>query len=165
MSNLKSINNILLKYYNISFDLNGLEETVADILSVSDSDSDSLFELIKACHSWELYLKSCSAIAEYYMGFFENKNDVIKATCDEAKKDIKNGSKNSIPFAKKCKITEEEPEKIKEAAEWILKCNQEDLKIFKKFIAEMNSYSRFFKANSFSCFRKYNRIRNAVAIF
>ena len=164
MSHLKSLNDILQKYYKFTISLDGLQETISELLSITETDSDSLFEFVKQCHYWEKYLLETTSLLNVYLDQFQNKQDVIQATIDEAKKDIKNETENCKIFASKCKITETSPEKIKEAAEWLSKCNKRDISIFKIAISEMNSYAKFFKANSFNCMRKYSQARKHVFI-
>lgn len=162
MSKLQELNEILNKYYKFSLNFEGMQDAMEELLSTEDTDSDRLFELMKDCQEWERFLKYSYATVEYYMSFFETKRDMLQATIDEAKKDIKNYTWNSSAWARKCKITETQPDKIIDAAEWVKKTNDHDIGVFRTVLGELKGYIKLFTSSYFSCYRKLNRIRKMV---
>lgn len=162
MSSLEQLNDILKKYYKISINLDGIDEISNELIVVEDSDADTLFTLSKACLEWSKTLKHAYSVVQYYMELFENKSDVLRSAYEEAKKDIKLGNLNSIDLAKKCKISARHPDEVLEIATNMYKENLEVLAIFKSVLSELYSYSKFFTASYYSCFRKYRRIRNSI---
>ena len=155
MSVIEDANLLLNKHYGVSISIEGLKETLEEMLRAEETSPDEMFKMLLQAQQWSIYLDRTKEIVRYYMGFFDIKHSMIGAVRDEAKDDIKKDQKNSAILAARCKIDETEPSKILEASEWMLKTSKEEIKILKRLIAELDSYSKMMKAKYFSFSRKY----------
>ena len=155
MPALNDANMLLNKHYNITISIDGLQETIEEMLTAEETSPDEMLKMVNLALQWSKYLDEAKSVVDYYLGFFEIKHSMIGAVKDEAKEDIRNDTRNSIPLAKKCKISEEEPEKILEASEWMLKTSKAEIRILKKYMNELNNYSKLMKAKYYSFGRKY----------
>lgn len=153
---------LLKKYYNFTVSIDGLQETIEEMLMAEDSSPDDMLKMILEAQQWCRYLESAQKMVLYYLGFFEIKHSMVGATKDEAKEDIKKGTSNSRVLAKRCKIEETEPEKILEAANWILKTSNAEIRILKKFAGELGNYAKLMKAKYFSFSYKYKKALSKI---
>lgn len=155
MAVIDDANVLLKKHYGISLSVDGLKETLEEMLRAEEASADEMLKMLLEAQQWSIYLDRTKEIVRYYVGFFDIKHSMIGAVRDEAKEDIKKDLNNSVLLASKCKIDETEPSKILEASEWMLKTSKEEIRILKRLIGELESYSKLMKAKYFSFSRKY----------